>query len=51
LDRLFAGRELEQEWVDAENQVIPQSTGKKVVPGDVAVDHSTDAEAEPDPDA
>jgi len=32
LDRLFEGRELDQEWVDAENRVIPKSTGKRVVP-------------------
>jgi len=51
LDRLFGGRELDQEWVDAENRVIPQSTGKKVVDGDTAVDHSTDVETDRDPDA
>jgi len=34
LDRLFEGRELDQEWVDADNRVIPKSTGKKVVPAD-----------------
>jgi tRNA (cytidine56-2'-O)-methyltransferase len=30
LDRLFDGRELEREWVDAERRVIPQETGKRV---------------------
>lgn len=42
LDRLFEGRELDQEWPDAENQVIPQSTGKKVVPGDAEADSNPD---------
>ena len=30
LDRLFEGRELDREWVDAERRVIPQETGKRV---------------------
>ena len=30
LDRLFEGRELEQEWTDAEQVVIPEETGKTV---------------------
>ncbi len=30
LDRLFEGRELDREWVDAERRVIPQATGKRV---------------------
>jgi tRNA (cytidine56-2'-O)-methyltransferase len=30
LDRLFEGRELDREWVDASRQVIPQATGKRV---------------------
>lgn len=30
LDRLFEGRELDREWVDADRQVIPQATGKRV---------------------
>ncbi|MGM0604538.1 MAG: tRNA (cytidine(56)-2'-O)-methyltransferase [Halobacteriota archaeon] len=34
LDRLFEGRELGQAWVDADRRVIPQSSGKKVVPAD-----------------
>ncbi|WP_411963097.1 tRNA (cytidine(56)-2'-O)-methyltransferase [Haloferax sp. YSMS24] len=34
LDRLFDGRELDREWEDAENTVIPMETGKKVVPAD-----------------
>ncbi|KAB1188750.1 MULTISPECIES: tRNA (cytidine(56)-2'-O)-methyltransferase [Haloferax] len=34
LDRLFDGRELDREWEDAENTVIPMATGKKVVPAD-----------------
>ena len=51
LDRLFEGQELDQEWVEAENQVIPQSTGKKVVAGDAAVDDGADAEANRNPDA
>ncbi|TYT63115.1 tRNA (cytidine(56)-2'-O)-methyltransferase [Natrialba swarupiae] len=34
LDRLFEGRELEREWADAEHQVIPMETGKRVEPVD-----------------
>ncbi|GAB3018173.1 tRNA (cytidine(56)-2'-O)-methyltransferase [Natronobiforma cellulositropha] len=34
LDRLFEGRELEREWVDADRRVIPQETGKRVEPTD-----------------
>ncbi|QLG51039.1 tRNA (cytidine(56)-2'-O)-methyltransferase [Natrinema halophilum] len=30
LDRLFEGRELEQEWVDADRRVTPMETGKRV---------------------
>ncbi|MFP9059376.1 tRNA (cytidine(56)-2'-O)-methyltransferase [Natrialbaceae archaeon A-chndr2] len=30
LDRLFEGRELEREWEDAEKQVFPMETGKRV---------------------
>jgi len=39
LDRLFEGRELEQEWDDADRTVIPMETGKRVVPADDADDH------------
>ncbi|GGL43458.1 tRNA (cytidine(56)-2'-O)-methyltransferase [Halarchaeum grantii] len=31
LDRLFDGRELEREWADAEQVVLPEETGKTVV--------------------
>lgn len=34
LDRLFDGRELEREWEDADRNVIPMATGKKVVDPD-----------------
>lgn len=34
LDRLFEGRELEREWEDADQRVIPHETGKKVEPTD-----------------
>ncbi|UPV74128.1 tRNA (cytidine(56)-2'-O)-methyltransferase [Halorussus limi] len=34
LDRLFEGRELDREWEDADQTVIPKATGKKVVPAD-----------------
>src|SRR6056297_3621000 len=34
LDRLFEGRELDREWVDADQTVVPKATGKKVVPSD-----------------
>lgn len=30
LDRLFEGRELDQEWVDADKRVRPQAEGKRV---------------------
>jgi len=30
LDRLFEGRELDREWVDADKTVVPQATGKRV---------------------
>jgi len=30
LDRLFEGRELDREWVDAKRRVIPKETGKRV---------------------
>jgi len=36
LDRLFEGREVAQEWDDAENRVVPQASGKRVVDGDGA---------------
>lgn len=38
LDRLFEGRELDREWVDAENRVVPKATGKRVVPADEAAE-------------
>ncbi|USZ67909.1 tRNA (cytidine(56)-2'-O)-methyltransferase [Halorussus salilacus] len=34
LDRLFEGRELEREWEGASHRVIPEETGKTVVPAD-----------------
>ena len=34
LDRLFEGRELDREWVDASHEVVPKSTGKQVEPLD-----------------
>jgi tRNA (cytidine56-2'-O)-methyltransferase len=30
LDRLFEGGELDREWVDADRDIVPQSTGKRV---------------------
>ncbi|NHN49969.1 tRNA (cytidine(56)-2'-O)-methyltransferase [Halostella sp. JP-L12] len=36
LDRLFDGRELDREWEDADQYVVPKATGKKVVPADEA---------------
>jgi tRNA (cytidine56-2'-O)-methyltransferase len=30
LDRLFDGRELERDWVDADRRVVPTETGKQV---------------------
>jgi tRNA (cytidine56-2'-O)-methyltransferase len=34
LDRLFEGRELDREWVDAERRVVPQARGKRVEDAD-----------------
>ncbi|WP_256390715.1 tRNA (cytidine(56)-2'-O)-methyltransferase [Natronoarchaeum rubrum] len=31
LDRIFEGRELDREWEDADQRVVPMATGKKVV--------------------
>jgi len=39
LERLFEGRELEQEWADADRTVIPMETGKRVVPADDDEEH------------
>jgi len=38
LDRLFDGRELEREWVDADRAVVPTETGKRVVDPEDAPD-------------
>ena len=32
LDRVFEGRELDREWVDADRRVVPQGSGKRVEP-------------------
>ena len=40
LDRLFEGRELAQEWTDAERRVLPQANSKRVVDGDAAGEES-----------
>ena len=34
LDRLFEGRELDREWANADRRVVPEATGKTVVPTD-----------------
>ena len=34
LDHLFEGRELERDWEDADRRVVPEATGKTVVPTD-----------------
>ncbi|NHN58868.1 MULTISPECIES: tRNA (cytidine(56)-2'-O)-methyltransferase [Halorussus] len=34
LDRLFEGRELDREWTDADRRVVPEATGKTVIPTD-----------------
>lgn len=36
LDRLFEGRELDQPWPDADRHVVPNATGKTVVPAETA---------------
>lgn len=38
LDRLFEGTELRREWTGGDRTVIPQETGKKVVPTDSTSD-------------
>lgn len=38
LDRLFEGTELGREWTDGDRTVIPQETGKKVVPRESSSD-------------
>jgi len=30
LDRLFEGAELDREWADADREIVPQATGKRV---------------------
>ncbi|MFW5938412.1 MAG: tRNA (cytidine(56)-2'-O)-methyltransferase [Halanaeroarchaeum sp.] len=43
LDRLFEGRELDREWIDADRRVVPRATGKQVDPvddGDTGTDQS-----------
>ncbi|MDL5360359.1 tRNA (cytidine(56)-2'-O)-methyltransferase [Halalkalicoccus sp. NIPERK01] len=50
LDRLFEGRELEREWADAEQRVIPRETGKRVEPTDSETGRSPDR-ADSDNDA
>ena len=42
LDRLFEGRELDREWVDADRRVIPRETGKRVVEADAGTDADGD---------
>jgi len=43
LDRLFEGRELDREWRDAANRVVPQDTGKLVdAVGDDGVEGSAE---------
>ncbi|WP_135820100.1 tRNA (cytidine(56)-2'-O)-methyltransferase [Halostella litorea] len=34
LDRLFEGRELDREWADADQRVVPMATGKRVESAD-----------------
>ena len=34
LDRLYEGRELDREWRDADRQVVPMETGKRVEPAE-----------------
>ncbi|TQQ79857.1 tRNA (cytidine(56)-2'-O)-methyltransferase [Halonotius terrestris] len=45
LDRLFEGRELDEEWLDADRTVIPKETGKKVIPVEEAGAEVSDSEA------
>lgn len=48
LDRLFEGRELEQEWVDAEQTVIPRETGKSVESPDESMEEPPNQSCETD---
>jgi len=45
LDRIFEGRELDREWEDADQRVVPMGTGKKVV--DAAEQSRSDDSASP----
>ncbi|MFB6127025.1 MAG: tRNA (cytidine(56)-2'-O)-methyltransferase [Halolamina sp.] len=45
LDRLFAGSEFDREWADANREVVPMATGKKVVEVD---GDEADGGADPD---
>ena len=48
LDRLFEGRELDREWVDADKRVVPQEAGKRVLDTEeAAVEDGVDADGEP----
>ncbi|MFC4549180.1 MULTISPECIES: tRNA (cytidine(56)-2'-O)-methyltransferase [Halorussus] len=42
LDRLFEGRELDRGWEDADRRVVPEATGKTVVPTDESANEPTD---------
>ena len=46
LDRLFEGRELDREWVDADRRVVPQATGKRVVEAGATDGGDADSDAE-----
>ncbi|WP_276260061.1 tRNA (cytidine(56)-2'-O)-methyltransferase [Haloglomus litoreum] len=50
LDRLFEGRELDREWADADREVVPMETGKKVVPLDGEGDGDEGGSAGDEPD-
>ena len=43
LDRLFEGRELDQEWTDADRTVVPKATGKKVISEEAAGDDAEES--------
>lgn len=48
LDRLFEGRELDREWVDAEREVIPRASGKRVEPAENGTEREVEGGADRD---
>ncbi|ADD06712.1 tRNA (cytidine(56)-2'-O)-methyltransferase [Natrialba magadii ATCC 43099] len=51
LDRLFEGDELESDWEDAEQRVVPMATGKRVVPAESEEDGGAGSVGDVDPES